>query len=218
MDEFLERTRGSKVLPKLIVGLGNPGSKYENTRHNVGFLLLDRICASIGSTVREEHCDNSLVYYIDYRGRQLCLIKPLLYMNNSGEAVGQMVRSRGFEPEEILVLYDCLDLPFGSIRLRKQGGSGGHRGVESIIDVLGQTIFPRLRVGIGRPDSETISYVLSAWQPDELNRLGTVLDVAVEAVLLAVNHGVDDAMNKYNNWNLELFSDTAGKQPGSINT
>ena len=129
----------------------------------------------------------------------------------SGRAVAKLVRSLGVLPEQVLVVYDCLDLALGRLRIRRRGSSGGHRGVDSIITELGSDAFARLRIGIGRPRGETLDHVLSAWQHDEAPLVEQVLETAAAAALLAVRRGVDVAMNTYNGWQAETLSaDTDG--------
>ncbi len=188
------------MLPKLIVGLGNPGPEYAESRHNVGFMVVDQVLARIRRAPEVAHRFDSQLYTTRFAGGQLYLLKPLTFMNNSGQAVARAARCLKLAAEQILVSYDCLDLPLGRIRLRREGSSGGHRGMESIIHALGTDCFPRLRVGIGRPDGETIDYVLGGWLPDEVETVRSVLDTAAEATLHAVRRGLDSTMNAYNAW------------------
>ena len=201
-------------MEKLIVGLGNPGRKYARNRHNVGFQCLDRLAQahglSFGSGVlslrRPEPVEGS-------KGRRakaslamgkiadvrVVLARPLAYMNLSGQVVGQLVSLYKLSLEDILVIYDDLDLPLGTIRLRSEGGSGGHKGMRSIIEALGSQAFPRLRVGIGRPPgNDAVSYVLSDFTADEQITLGSVYERVVAAVELFLREGIEAAMNAYN--------------------
>ncbi|MCK5803619.1 MAG: aminoacyl-tRNA hydrolase [Lentisphaeria bacterium] len=181
----------------LIVGLGNPGGEYAHTRHNVGFDIVDRLCARVGAKSLP-HGVNCELSQVALGGSEVHLLKPLTFMNSSGEAVAPMAAELGVEPERILVVYDCLDLEFGRIRVRGRGSSGGHNGVQSILDELGTDRFVRLRVGIGRPQGTTIEYVLSPWNEDEADAMNCVLGLAEEAALTVVGEGVDTAMNRYN--------------------
>jgi PTH1 family peptidyl-tRNA hydrolase len=191
------------ILPKLIVGLGNPGEEYIGTRHNVGFAIVDRIVRRISAPAVERHRFDSMFYETRYAGRQLHLTKPLTFMNNSGKAVARMQRVLTLQANEILVVYDCLDLPLGRLRLRHAGGSGGHKGMMSIIDELGTTEVPRLRVGIGRrDDEEVVDFVLSEWTAGEQPAVEKMVDAAAEVVLVAAKRGIDKAMNQCNRWNL----------------
>ncbi len=211
---LLRRRAQDEPVEKLIVGLGNPGRKYARNRHNVGFRCLDRLAQahglSFGSGVlslrRPEPVKGS-------KGRRakaslalgkiadvgVVLAKPLTYMNLSGQAVGQLASFYKLSLEDILVIYDDLDLPLGTIRLRPEGGSGGHKGMRSIIEALGSQAFPRLRVGIGRPPgNDAISYVLSDFTADEQIMLESVYKRVVAAVELFLREGVEAAMNAYN--------------------
>lgn len=192
---------------KLIVGLGNPGRKYAHNRHNVGFQCLDRLAQAHSlsfahdalslSKGRRAKASLSLGKIADVR---VVLAKPLTYMNLSGQAVGQLVRFYKLSLEDILVIYDDLDLPQGVIRLRPEGGSGGHKGLRSIIEALDSQAFPRLRVGIGRPPgNDAVSYVLSDFTADEHITLVSVYERVVAAVELFLREGIEAAMNKYNN-------------------
>jgi len=198
----------------LIVGLGNPGPKYAGTRHNVGFLVIDRILAD-RTHVRTEALANGVRYTIaGPGGSELHLLKPLTYMNASGVAVRETVENLGIPSDRILVVYDCLDLPLGRLRLRRDGGSGGHRGVESVITELETSEFLRLRIGIGRPDCETIDYVLASWSSTELPIAGKAVDASAQAAMMAAEHGIDAAMNSFNGWQAEDESPARETKPG----
>lgn len=199
------------MLPRLIVGLGNPGPEYVGTRHNVGFEVLDAVLARVPSPPELVHKHDGLFCSARFAGRSLCFLKPIAYMNNSGDVIEKLVRSLDLAADEVLVVYDCIDLPLGRIRLRQKGSSGGHRGVESIIEKLRTDQFPRLRVGIGRPDRATIDYVLSSWDTDELPLVQEVVGVSVDALLLAIRRGVPVAMNAFNAWSPVPESDTSGE-------
>lgn len=189
------------VSPRLLVGLGNPGPAYAATRHNVGFRLVDAILARLpGSGPGEpRHHADSQIWECRFAGRQLYLQKPLTWMNLSGKAVAKLARELELTPAEILVMYDDLDLPLGTLRLRSGGSAGGHNGVASLIECLGSQDFPRLRIGIGGEDrGEAVEYVLAAFAPAEEALLLAVLRQAREAALLAVRRGVGTAMNAYN--------------------
>lgn len=181
---------------KLIVGLGNPGEAYQNTRHNVGFMTVDRLARRLGISIKKRECF-SLTGDIHLDGEKLILAKPQTYMNLSGRAVLALTEYYKVPPEELLVVCDDLDLPFGRLRLRLRGGSGGHRGLSSIIGLLGTDCFPRLRIGIGRGE-EVVSYVLGRFGSEEESLLNEVLDSAVESILTARKEGYNRAMNRYN--------------------
>lgn len=192
--------RSSLLLPRVIVGLGNPGEKYADTRHNAGFLVVDRVLAKLKKTAEREHRHDSEIFRVGSGGRALVLVKPLTFMNLSGEAVAKVKNATGADPAEILVVYDCLDLPLGRIRLRTGGGSGGHRGVESVIQALGSDAFPRVRVGIGRGDQTVVDYVLGGWSDEEQPIMDEAVTAAADAVILAIRAGMETAMNRFNGW------------------
>ncbi len=190
--------------PVLICGLGNPGKKYEATRHNAGFMTIDRILEKITGAIEEKIYSDRIVYKVTFNNRQLHFLKPLTFMNHSGVAVHKMMMQLQLNASELLVVYDCLDLPLGCIRLRQKGSSGGHRGMDSIIRELETDQFPRLRIGIGRPQfGDTVDYVLSPWYPEQLNVVQQVMDATAESVLCAAVGGVESAMNRYNSWSPE---------------
>lgn len=189
---------GQAILPALIVGLGNPGGDYEDTRHNAGFAVVDELIGRLCPAAEAAHAWNSRVSRVRHAGRRLVLMKPLTFMNVSGDAVAKAVRALDLLPEEIMIVCDCLDLPLGCLRLRQRGSSGGHRGLESVIQALGTNHFPRLRLGVGRPPGDVIEYVLGAWLADELPIVRDVVERAAEAILFAVRRGVVSAMDRYN--------------------
>jgi PTH1 family peptidyl-tRNA hydrolase len=183
---------------KLIVGLGNPGRKYAHNRHNVGFQCLDRLAQSHGLSFTQRRAKASLALgkIADVR---VVLARPLTYMNLSGQAVRPLVSFYKLSLEDILVIHDDLDLPLGTTRLRPEGGSGGHKGMRSIIEALGSQAFPRLRVGIGRPPgNDAVSYVLSDFTADEQITLESIYERVVAAVEFFLREGIEAAMNAYN--------------------
>ena len=185
---------------KLIVGLGNPGPEYENTRHNAGFMTVEKILQVMPSgSFTPAHTAESTVYSGRYRGKNLVLQKPLTFMNCSGSAVRVLSRRLGIAPEEILVISDDLDLPVGRIRMRRGGSDGGHNGLKSIIAELESAGFLRLRIGIGRPQpGKTVDYVLTGFEGTEAEQFQQALDTAAEAVKTALSAGIANAMNKFN--------------------
>ena len=183
----------------VIAGLGNPGPKYRQTRHNVGFLCLDRLAERTGIRFdRVRHTADLGVGQI--AGQTVWLVKPRTYMNASGRAIGPLLREAGCPIERLLVVYDELDLGLGTVRLRKSGSSGGHNGMKSIIDAVGSSEFPRLRVGVGRPAGagDPIEYLLSEFGPDEWPVVEEVRDRVAEAIPVALEDGLDAAMNRFN--------------------
>jgi peptidyl-tRNA hydrolase, PTH1 family len=187
-----------RVETYLIVGLGNPGRRYQGTRHNVGFMVVDRICNALpGGTAKSRFQAD---YYETRDGdKRVVLAKPQTFMNESGIAVGQLVRWYKIPNDRVLVIYDDLELPFGALRLRASGSAGGHNGMSSVISHLRSEQFPRLRVGIDRPRSgSTVPYVLSAFSASEQRELPRVLDSAADAARSWLRDGITAAMNTHN--------------------
>lgn len=183
----------------LIAGLGNPGREYKNNRHNVGFMLVDRLAGRLGETFGRVE-SRGLVAKGVYQGRRLILAKPQTYMNESGKSIGSLVRYYKVPLENLIVAYDDVDLPFGTLRLRPSGGSAGQKGMRSIQEQLGTENFPRLRLGIGRPPGrmEAATYVLQDFDRAEVELLPEILDKAADAILVFVCEGLEKAMNSYN--------------------
>ena len=181
-----DRGAGPVLLPggqvKVVVGLGNPGSQYAGTRHNVGWLVMDRIAERAGWTGKGRQRDASNVVMGRFRSLDLTLVKPLTYMNESGLAVRKVIAREHAPLGDLLVVADDFALPFGKLRFREGGGPGGHNGLRSIIDELGTEKFSRLRIGIGEPDRTATDHVLSRFAPDEQQRLDELLDAASDAV------------------------------------
>ena len=192
-------TPQEQSLTYLISGLGNPGRDYRETRHNVGFMLLDRLAERLKiSFTRME--SKALVAKGEFEGRKLILAKPQEYMNLSGRAVGALLRYYKIPPKNLMVAYDDVDLPLGTLRIRPGGGSAGQKGMASIIERLGTEDFPRLRIGIDRPPGrmEAADYVLQIFSQSERKTISPTLDRGVEAVFKFVTGGLDAAMNLYN--------------------
>ncbi len=189
------------MFDKIIVGLGNPGPKYENTRHNIGFIVINRLAESHNlqfNTGKKSFKSETASGTIDHS--KVLLVKPLTYMNKSGEAVAAILNFYKNGPEDLVVVHDDLDLPLGRIRIVKQGGAGGHNGIRSIISSLGTRLFPRIRIGIGRPQDAlpVETYVLSPFGEYELPLLRKVVDSGAEAVVTILNEGIEKAMNQFN--------------------
>lgn len=183
----------------LIVGLGNPGREYASHRHNAGFQCLDRFAQTFG--LRFDRLQNrALLAHGTVANRRVILAKPQTFMNLSGEAVAPLARFYRIAEGDILVIYDDLDLPLGTLRLRPGGGSGGHKGVQSIIDHLGTQQFPRLRLGIGRPPGNTdaADYVLQPFTEDERAIMEITYQEAVDAIRCWLEHDIEIAMTRYN--------------------
>lgn len=181
---------------RLIVGLGNPGRKYEKTRHNVGFMVVDELLRKLRIHEHSEECLSHL-YRVRVGGREVLLAKPQTYMNNSGLAVANLLEEYRMEAGEMLVVHDDLDLPLGRLRLRTEGGSGGHHGIESIVREIKTEKFPRLRVGIGRPGerNRVVDYVLSPFSEEETPLLARVLGRAGECLHRCLELSVEESMN-----------------------
>lgn len=183
----------------LLIGLGNPGREYKDNRHNVGFMLIDRL--SVLLNVRMNRLQSkALVASTTYQGRKLILAKPQTYMNLSGQAVQGLVHFYKVPLENVMIAHDDLDLPFGVIRIRPGGGAGGQKGVASAIERLGTKDFPRLRIGIGRPPGrmDPAEYVLQDFPSADLTTLSETLGRAAEAALVFVTEGLEAAMNRFN--------------------
>src|ERR687889_756014 len=185
----------------LIVGLGNPGERYEWTRHNLGFMLVDRLAREAGREVKRSEC-RALVGRAEVEGRAVELVKPQTYMNLSGESVACLAKKRaGFEPAvDLLVISDDIALPFGSMRLRARGSSGGQKGLKSIISALGTDEFPRLRVGIRpeHPVGDTAAYVLERFPRAQHAEVEKVLERCAEALRAVIRDGIEKAMSQFN--------------------
>ena len=196
----------------LIVGLGNPGTEYKGTRHNAGFMVLDRLAQRLpGKNFEAIHGCSSHYLKGTYAGRPLILQKPETFMNLSGEAVMPLMRKEGIEADGLLVIYDDMDLEVGKLRIRRNGSSGGHNGIKSIIDSTGTENFARIRIGIGHRKGTGADYVLSPFEEDEKATIDRVLEAAVEAVILILRRGLNQAMNEYNP------RDYAGEAPDEAN-
>ncbi len=184
---------------KLIVGLGNPGKKYQRTRHNIGFLVVDRIAARQAIAVHKEIC-GALTGEWAQEGEPIILAKPQTYMNRSGAAVSGLLRQFHGTPDNLVVIYDDVDLPFGRMRIRTQGSAGGHRGLISIIENLAGDSFSRVRIGIGRPPEgiETADYVLQPFDADHAPGLDELVGKAADAVMALVKDGAEAAMREFN--------------------
>jgi PTH1 family peptidyl-tRNA hydrolase len=188
------------TLVKLIVGLGNPGREYAMTRHNIGFMAVDRLAHKLGLVVEKKKF-NALLGQGQIRSKKVLLVKPQTYMNLSGEAVAGLLNWYKLGPADLIVVFDDMDLPPGKLRLRPEGGAGGHKGMESIIQALGTESFPRLRIGVGRsdlPGFDGADFVLSRLDGDDVKTFEKSVDLAVEAICCFVGEGLETAMNEYN--------------------
>lgn len=182
---------------KIIVGLGNPGAKYKETRHNIGFKAVEEIASRY--RVEKEECKyDGLIGHIRIGDEKVLLVKPLTYMNLSGKAVAPLLHFYKLDLKDLLVIYDDMDLPPGSLRIRAKGGTGGHKGVLSLTEMLKSQEFARIRVGIGRPSDDTIDWVLGEFSPEEKPLMEEAVKKAADAAVCWVLEGIEKAMNKYN--------------------
>ncbi|MBR5341420.1 MAG: aminoacyl-tRNA hydrolase [Erysipelotrichaceae bacterium] len=183
---------------KLIVGLGNPGNEYVKTRHNAGFLLIDRLCEKLNLELDKKKC--KAIYGI-YRlnGEKIVIAKPQTYMNLSGEAVKSLMKFYDIPVEDLIVVHDDLDLPLGKLRLRQQGSSGGQKGMGNIIDLLGTSKINRIRVGISNDKTvDTKDYVLGRFSKEEMKVFAETVDKGSDALIYAFDHDFDEVMSKFN--------------------
>ena len=183
----------------LVIGLGNPGREYRDNRHNVGFMLIDRLIVRLNARGLKLQ-SKAIVTDAIYNEHKLILAKPQTYMNLSGQSAQGLIHFYKLELSNVLIAHDDLDLPFGTIRIRPGGGPGGQKGVASTIEHMGTQDIPRLRLGIGRPPGrlDAADYVLQNFSKDEMKELSSILDRAADSVLTFVTDGLDKAMNKYN--------------------
>ncbi len=191
---------------QLIVGLGNPEPKYDHTRHNIGFLALDAIAKSWNISLSENRKFQGLFNEgFTPHNQKIKLLKPLTYMNRSGESIQSVINWYKISPESVLIIYDDMDIQLGKIRLRLQGSAGGHNGMKSAIACLNTENFPRLRIGIGRSnnDKTTISHVLGKFAPTETQLVTDVIKLVVETVEYSLKKDIEKAMSLYNNRTVE---------------
>mgnify|MGYP001016765182 CR=1 FL=1 len=184
----------------LIVGLGNPGPEYARTRHNIGFRCLDIVADKLNCTV-DKGKFQGLYGMTTYHGNKVYLLKPLTYMNLSGESVGEAARFYKIPADHVLVISDDVSLPAGKLRIRAGGSAGGHNGLKNIIQHLGTDVFPRIKVGVGmpdHPDHEMVDWVIGKPQGEEAKTLRAALDRAADAALSVIDEGPDRAMNRFN--------------------
>jgi peptidyl-tRNA hydrolase, PTH1 family len=196
---------------KLIVGLGNPGSQYERTRHNVGFMVVDRLAQQAQVPLNVDKAFKAHVAKTTLYGQAVILAKPQTYMNLSGDSVGPIARYYKVELDDILVICDEVSLPFGRLRIRPHGSDGGQNGMKHIITALGSNQFPRLRLGVGpQPAGMPLeNYVLQAFPQAQQDQLPTVLDTCQQAIALWMRQGVEPTRNQFNGWSLPV-----SPQPG----
>lgn len=183
---------------KIIVGLGNPGKDYKNTRHNIGFMVLEEL-ASRHPVEKQESRFDAIIGHIRIGSEKVLLVKPLTYMNLSGRAVQPIMHWYKLELPDLMVVYDDMDLPTASLRIRAKGGTGGHKGMTSISERLASKDFARMRVGIGRPEvGETVGWVLGRFSQEEQAEIQIVVKKAADALEKWIKMGINEAMNAYN--------------------
>ncbi|MEN9518136.1 MAG: hypothetical protein RLZZ381_724 [Cyanobacteriota bacterium] len=194
------------IIPELIVGLGNPEPKYDKTRHNIGFAAIDELAKVWQMPLKEnKRFQGEFSEGVVQGGQKIRLLKPLTYMNRSGQSVRAVTDWYKVESRSVLVIYDDMDLPVGRLRMRLSGSAGGHNGMKSIIAHLGSQEFPRLRIGIGKSDGEktTISHVLGKFAPEEAKAIEEILYISVKAVELSLKQGIEQSMNRYNGLSID---------------
>ncbi|MCK4308511.1 MAG: aminoacyl-tRNA hydrolase [Candidatus Atribacteria bacterium] len=187
---------------KIVVGLGNPGLKYEFTRHNIGFRIIDSLAQDIGIEFKKVKSYYSLISRGKINNHKIMLAKPQTFMNLSGRATSKIVSYYKISFSDLLIVYDDLNLELGQIRIRKRGTAGGHKGMESIIQYLGNEDIPRLRVGVGGSlfnfNLDCVSYVLSVFEVEEREKVKGVITLSTEAIKSIIKNGFEEAMRKYN--------------------
>ena len=184
---------------KLIVGLGNPGPKYQWTRHNAGFMVLDRLSHLAGIAVTRKNF-SGLCGEGSWQGERLLLLKPQTFMNLSGRSVAEALRFHKLSVEDLIVIHDDLDIPFGRVKLKAGGGHAGHNGLRSLSQELGSGAFLRVRMGIGRPlHGDVVNYVLSNFSPEEMTGLPLLLDGVIDLLEMLITEGLPKTMSIYNN-------------------
>lgn len=186
----------------MVVGLGNPGLQYEFSRHNIGFRIIDNLAREIETEFKRVKSYDSLVSRGKLMNHKLILVKPQTYMNLSGKSVSKIVSYYRISFQDLLIVYDDLNLELGQIRIRKRGSAGGHKGVESIIQYLNSEDIPRLRIGIGKPSINSnfdyASYVLSNFNNNEKDKISEVIQLSTEAIKTVIEDSLEKAMRKYN--------------------
>ncbi len=194
------RKQNNATYDFIIAGLGNPGAKYEMTRHNAGFLAMDLLAIEEGFDIKRlKH--HALVSDVRINGKRCLVMKPQTMMNNSGEAIGEAARFYKIPPENIIVVFDDVSLDVGKTRIRRKGSAGGHNGIKSIIQHLGSEDFPRVKVGVGKKPNEEydlVDWVLGKFPSDQQDDLKKALQNTTNAIRLIVDGDIDEAMNRYN--------------------
>lgn len=182
----------------IIVGLGNPGEKYEKTRHNIGFMFVDKVAEANRVTFKLDKKLKCMIGEFSLNGEKHFIVKPITYMNLSGEAVRAVCDYYKKTSDDVIVIYDDMDLDLGKVRIRKNGSSGGHNGIKSIIAHLNTDVFKRIRIGIGHKPADAIDYVLGCFSKNDQNILNNVFDKAPNMIDDLIYKGIDYIMNNYN--------------------
>ena len=192
---------------KIVIGLGNPGSKYEFTRHNIGFRIVDSLARDIEIEFKKVKSYYSLISRGMINNHKVMLVKPQTFMNLSGRAISKVVSYYKISFRDLLIVYDDLNLELGQIRIRKKGSAGGHKGIESIMQYLNSGEIPRLKIGIGNPlvsfNFDHVCYVLSNFNGDEKDKIKKVIQLSTEAIKTIIEDGFEKAMRKYNRKSIE---------------
>ncbi|MBD3225458.1 MAG: aminoacyl-tRNA hydrolase [Caldithrix sp.] len=191
-----------KIVSWAVFGLGNPGKRYQMTRHNVGYLFLDYFSAKYNSTFSSgkgpyENC------MIQAKGEHLMLVKPTTFMNLSGMAVKNICEAYGLSMDRVIIIFDDFNLPLGTLRFRARGSDGGHNGIRSIIEHMDTMYFKRLKIGVGNTFDDSVQFVLSDFRADERIKLETIMPYAAEGLELCVSAGINEAMNNFNRYFIE---------------
>ena len=182
---------------RLIVGLGNPGKEYERTRHNIGFMVVQRLAVELNLAFKASSFTKGLVAQ-GTKGQPVCLLMPVTFMNHSGIAVKELMRKKAIASEDLLVVTDDFNLPFGQLRFRPQGSAGGHNGLASVIEQLGDDHFSRLRIGVGAPNGSSTDHVLGNFSKEETKALKALVEAAAEGCQVWLTEGINIAMEQYN--------------------
>ncbi len=184
----------------IIAGLGNPGLQYEGTRHNAGFIVIDKLVEKLGAEIKKLKF-KSLCGDVSIAGKHCVLLKPNTYMNNSGQAIAEAMKFYKLDIDHVIVIYDDISLEPGKMRIRRKGSDGGHNGIKSIIHLTGEDTFPRIKMGVGKkphPKYDLADWVLGKFSDDDREKIDEIAEMACEGIELIVDDKINDAMNKFN--------------------
>jgi PTH1 family peptidyl-tRNA hydrolase len=188
---------------KIIAGLGNPGAQYANTPHSIGFETVDAIAAESGAVWENKKAFKCLMAKCGFAGMPVLLVKPLTFMNLSGDSIAPVVKYHNAAPSDLLVVQDDIDLAAGRIRIRKGGSSGGHNGIKSVIERLGTQAFTRLKLGVGKDRADVVGHVLGKFSPEMRKIMDLEVAASVKAAAAILRNGPDQAMNEFNGWSAD---------------